>query len=113
MASKVITNHDEIRRWVESRGGKPACSAGTGADGDPGMLRIMFPDAPLANDEKLRELDWPRWFEAFEANGLALVCEERTAEGQPSRFNKIIAKTTADSRLHGETGASVHHPHGR
>jgi hypothetical protein len=28
--SKTTTDHDEIKKWVESRGGKPATVKGTG-----------------------------------------------------------------------------------
>jgi len=28
--TKITTDHDEIRRWVEARGGKPATVKGTG-----------------------------------------------------------------------------------
>jgi hypothetical protein len=107
MATKATTDHEEIRRWAEGHGGMPACIAGTGGNGDPGMLRLMFPDAPQANDEKLRPMTWDEWFDAFDANGLALVHDPS------SRFNKIIARSTADARAKGESGASVHHPRGR
>ena len=42
-SSKTTTDHEEIRRWVEARGGRPACVRGTGGRGDTGMLRIDFP----------------------------------------------------------------------
>lgn len=35
--SKVTIHHDEIRRWAEARGGKPAVVKGTD------ILRINFP----------------------------------------------------------------------
>jgi hypothetical protein len=111
--NKITTDHEQIRSWAESRGGKPACVAGTGGKGDPGILRIMFPEAPYANDENLREMSWDEWFKAFDANDLALVYEETTAQGQPSRFYKMISRETAEARSRGESGASVHHPHGK
>jgi hypothetical protein len=113
MASKTTTSHEEIQSWAESRGGKPACILGTGGKNDAGMLRIMFPDSPFANDDNLRELSWDDWFEAFDTNGLALAYEDHTADGKKSRFNKLIARSTAEKRAHGESHASVHHPHGR
>jgi hypothetical protein len=107
MASSTTTNREEIRQWAEAQGGKPACIAGTGGKGDAGMLRLMFPRAPQANDENLREMSWDDWFEAFDANDLALVYDDS------SRFNKLVARSTAEARAHGEGKASVHHPHGR
>ena len=41
--SKITTDHDTIRQWVEERGGSPARVKGTGTEGDPGLLRIDFP----------------------------------------------------------------------
>jgi hypothetical protein len=105
--SKTTTDRDEIRRWAEAHGGKPARIEGTGGRGDPGMLRLMFPDAPFAKDEQLRAIDWTEWFDAFDRNDLALVYDPT------SRFSKIIARSTAEARAQGESGVSVHHPQGR
>jgi hypothetical protein len=71
------------------------------------MLRLMFPGSSYAKDENLHEIGWDEWGQAFEANGLALVYDPS------SRFNKIVARSTAEAREHGESGVSVHHPHGR
>jgi hypothetical protein len=106
--SKTTTDWDEIRRWAEAQGGQPARIEGTGSKGgDPGMLRLMFPNAPFAKDEQLQPIGWAEWLEAFDRNGLALVYEPS------SRFNKIVARSTAEAREQGESGVSVHHPHGR
>src|SRR5262245_24465258 len=37
-------DHDEIRHWVEDRGGFPATVKATSEDHHPGLLRIDFPD---------------------------------------------------------------------
>jgi hypothetical protein len=91
--SKVTTDHDEIRRWVEERGGRPAHVKETGADGDPGVLRIDYPG--VGDDEALEELPWDEWFAAFEENKLALVYQEETKDGSESRFSKLIARDGA------------------
>jgi len=41
--SQVTTDHAKIQKWVEARGGMPACVLGAGGGGDAGMLRIDFP----------------------------------------------------------------------
>jgi hypothetical protein len=86
--AKTTTDHDEIRRWVESRGGRPAHVAETGEAGDAGVLRIDFADP----DDRLEELSWDDWFEAFEESKLAFLYQE---EGD-SRFNKLVARTNAN-----------------
>lgn len=47
MASEftTTTDHDEIRKWVESNNGKPACVRDTGKGDDRGVLRFNFPGA--------------------------------------------------------------------
>lgn len=91
----VTTDHDEIRRWAEARGGRPAAVRGTGGEGDPGILRIMFPGRPESDDEDLEEVSWEEWFKAFDANGLAFLYQEETADGHESRFNKLVARDPA------------------
>jgi hypothetical protein len=89
MASSVqTTDHDEIRRWVEARGGKPARVEGTGNGDDPGVLRIDFP----GDDDALEEIAWDDWFRAFDENELAFVYQERTTDGEASRFNKLVSR---------------------
>jgi hypothetical protein len=88
MGTKQTTDHDEIRTWVEERGGKPARVEGTGDDGDPGVLRIDF----AGDDDALEEIPWDAWLRAFEENDLAFVYHEETADGEPSRFTKLVSR---------------------
>ncbi len=107
MASATTTvDHDEIKKWVEERGGHPACVKGTGGDADMGMLRIDFPG--FSGEESLHHVDWDSWFEAFEENELAFLHQDRTADGKVSRFNKLVARDTVQRRKAGEHGASAH-----
>ena len=85
--AKTTTDHDEIRRWAEERGGKPASVRGTG-DGGAGVLRIAFTD-----HEDLEAIDWDEFFDKFEEADLAFLYQEKTAEGKPSRFFKFVERT--------------------
>jgi hypothetical protein len=90
--SKVTTDHEEIRRWVEARGGKPARVRDTGAGDDPGILRIELPgDGP---DPNLEPISWDEWFEWFDRNGLAFLYQEEKADGELSTFNKFVSRET-------------------
>jgi hypothetical protein len=88
--SRTTKDHDEIRRWAESRGAIPAEVTSTERGGEPGILRFEFPKAPGHNDSKLKEISWGDFFEKFDENDLELLYQEKTAEGQKSNFNKLV-----------------------
>ena len=79
---KTTTDHDEIRRWAEARGGRPAHVRKTGGKDDPGILRLDFGEP----DESLEEISWEAFFETFEENDLALLYQDE----KDSRFNKLV-----------------------
>ena len=87
--SHTTTDHDTIRAWAEARDGQPARVKDTvrGA-GDAGVLRIAFdPD-----QESLELISWEEFFEKFDQEELAFLYQERTSEGQPSRFFRLVAR---------------------
>ncbi len=88
--SKTTQDHDEIRKWAEARGAKPAEVAATEKNGETGILRIEFPKAKNHNDSALKEISWDEFFEKFDASDLALVYQEVTKEGAESNFNRLI-----------------------
>lgn len=94
--SATSTDHEEIRQWAEERGAKPACVQGTGKKGDTGLLRLEFPGKPKAKDDRLSEISWEDFFEKFDERGLALVFQDRTADGRKSNFNKLISREVTD-----------------
>jgi hypothetical protein len=93
-ASKVTFDHNEIRRWAEERGAKPACVKGTGGHGDIGMIRLDFPG--YSGEESLQPISWEEWFKKFDERNLALLYQETTADGQKSNFNKLVRRETAE-----------------
>lgn len=86
----VTTNHDEIRRWVESNGGCPARVKGTGRGKDPGVLRIDYPG--FSGVESLEQMPWDKWFDAFDKSDLAMVYQPT------SRSSKLVSRTTARAK---------------
>lgn len=88
--TKTTTDHDQIREWAEARGAKPACVKGTGKKRPGYMIRLDFPG--FSGAESLQEITWDEFFEQFDKNKLALIYQERTAEGETSNFNKFVSR---------------------
>lgn len=98
--AQTTTDHDEIRTWAEAHGGKPAAVARTHKDGDVGIVRIMFPEAPNSEHAALTEISWDEFFAEFEDRKLALLYDP------DSLFSKIIGRDTAEKRAHGDNKAA-------
>lgn len=91
--SHVTTDHEEIRRWVEARGGHPSTVKGTQQGGEPaGLLRIDYPG--YSGEERLEEISWEEFFQKFDESNLAFVYQEETTEGDTSRFSKLVDRNS-------------------
>lgn len=88
--SHTTTDHDTIRRWAEERGGRPATVASTHSSDDPGLIRIDFPG--YSGEDSLEEITWEEWFAKFDDQGLALVYQDTTADGEQSSFNRLVKR---------------------
>jgi hypothetical protein len=99
----TTTDHDEIRRWAEERGGRPSVVR-TG-QGEGGILRFDFGE----DDEKLEETSWEEFFKIFDDNKLALLHQDEAGAGGTSRFFKFVAREAesgaAPSGARGRRGA--------
>ena len=83
----MTIDHDEIREWVEARGGFPATVEGTErASEAAGLLRIDFPG--YSGKNTLAPIDWDEFFEKFEESKLAFLYDDKPR----SRFSKFIAR---------------------
>jgi hypothetical protein len=87
--TKTTTDHEEIRRWVEEHGGRPAQVRGTG-DGDAGVLRIDFPGG--AGEDQLEPISWDEWFQKFDRENLAFLYQDQKADGEDSTFFKLVRR---------------------
>lgn len=94
--SKTTTNHEEIKRWVEERGGRPAVVKGTPGKRSGGVLRIDYPG--FSGEDTLESITWEEFFEAFEENNLAFLYQEEKKDGAESRFSKLIDRDSAEQR---------------
>lgn len=91
-SATTTTNHEEIRKWVEKRGGHPAIVKDTADNGRPGaMIRIDFDDPDGSKDAGLKRVSWDEFFEIFDKNDLAFLHQDLP----DSRFNKFVQRQTA------------------
>jgi hypothetical protein len=90
--SKTTTNHEEIKNWVEERGGHPAIVKGT-EKGGSALLRIDYPG--FSGEDRLEEIEWDEFFEIFDENKLAFLYQDETADGEKSRFSKFVERGKA------------------
>ncbi|HWK65004.1 MAG TPA: hypothetical protein VNS34_08690 [Rhizobiaceae bacterium] len=81
----TTTDHDEIRKWIEARQGRPAKVTTSGSGG---ILRIDFGEP----DEALDPIEWEEFFQIFEDNNLAFLHQDKTNDGKTSRFNKFVER---------------------
>ena len=88
--SNTTTNHDEIRQWVEDRGGRPAIVKGT-ERGDSALLRIDYPG--YSGEDTLETIEWDEFFEIFDDNKLAFLYQDVTEDGGKSRFSKFVNRS--------------------
>jgi hypothetical protein len=94
-AAEKTTDHKEIRKWIESRGGRPARVTSTAPgheddkNGSGGILRVDFQEP----DESLEEISWDEFFDIFEEHKLAFLYQEDTSGGRKSRFAKFVRRT--------------------
>ena len=88
--SKITTNHDELRRWVEARGGHPARVK------DTELLRIDYPG--FSGEDSLEKISWEEFFDAFDKNKLAFLYQEKLESGETSRFSKFIDRESEQAK---------------
>lgn len=103
--ARPLIDRDEIQRWSEERKATPACVKGTGGKGDTGMIRLDFPG--YSGGDSLVEISWEDWFKTFEDRGLALLVQDKTADGQRSNFNKLVSRDSVRNESGEGTGHST------
>jgi hypothetical protein len=91
--SHTTTDHNEIQRWVEERGGHPARVKGTEKGKTAGVLRIDYPG--FSGEDRLEEITWEEFFDGFEENELAFIYQDKTSDGEISRFSKLVDRNAA------------------
>jgi len=89
-SSQTTTKLEDIQKWAEERGGKPAVVKATeNSKEGGGVLRINFPG--YSGEDTLEEISWDEWYKVFKERDLAFLYQEETAGGKESRFFKLVA----------------------
>ncbi len=86
----ITTDHEQIKKWVEERGGRPVKVKGTGGSRDTGLLRIDFPG--FGNDDRFEQISWDEFFSKFDEKKLGFLHQDETSDGEMSRFNKFVKR---------------------
>ncbi|HEV7473273.1 MAG TPA: hypothetical protein VGN90_04435 [Pyrinomonadaceae bacterium] len=94
--AKTTTDHNEIRGWVEERGGRPARVKGTENKQSAGLLRIDYPG--FSGEDTLETITWEEFFQAFDDNKLAFLYQDETKDGSESRFSKLIERESSPGK---------------
>ena len=94
---RITTDHQQIRQWIQARGGHPARVRGTAVSGSSGVLLIDYGDAVTEQPE---QITWDDFFQGFEENDLAFLYPDDTDE---TRLAKLVSR---ESRGEGTRAAS-------
>ena len=100
---KTTTDHEQIKQWVEERGGHPARVKGTAVNGSSGVLLIAYPG--YSATQTLEAISWDEFFKGFEENQLAFLYEDEMKAGSPGRFSKLVDRDSAQRRKSRAVGA--------
>jgi hypothetical protein len=84
-SSNTTTDQKTIQTWAEERGGRPSVIR---TRGKGGILRIDFGE----KEEEFEEIEWEEFFKIFEQNKLAFLYQDKTKDGDTSRFNKFVER---------------------
>lgn len=84
--SLATRDHEVIRKWAEERKAVPATVGGTEHDGHAGVLRFHFSGY---GGERLQDIGWDDWFEAFDDRELVFLYQEHLKKGDQSNFFRL------------------------
>ncbi|MFM8319378.1 MAG: hypothetical protein ACKOC5_00565 [Chloroflexota bacterium] len=90
ISSVTTRDHDEIRDWVEERGGFPAVLADADEQDPACVLQIDFPG--YNGPQPLKRVSWDDYFEKFDRAELAFQYRQELRPGEFSRFNAYVRR---------------------
>lgn len=89
-AIHLTTDHDEIRHWVESVGGRPVQVRLAASTGPVGVPALDVPGRRTGGD--VENITWDDWFDEFERAGLALLYEPASVPSAAAPYGKLVPR---------------------
>ncbi len=103
--SKETTDHEEIKRWAEARGGQPAVIDHPNAQADKRGIRIDFPGK---RDDAIKDLthpvSWNEFFRIFDDQQLLLAYDDDPTDEDPAMWYHFEPRVPPPEANEPETG---------
>lgn len=93
--AKILTDREEIRQWAIARAGSPMLMDVPDGSSSRTLLQLTFGQHALNSDDGpdrvggFRLVSWTEWFEALEANGLAVRVSDDPSGGNEAEFEFV------------------------
>lgn len=87
--AQITRDHETIKNWIEERGGSPSAVKGTKGKKGSETLRVDFPG--YSGQGRLEKLSWEEFFDTFDKEELGFLYQDKTRDGQTSKFFKFVA----------------------
>jgi hypothetical protein len=116
--SKVMTNREDIRQWVEARAGYPMLMDTPDGTGTRTLLQLTFGQHALnsENNEGPDRINgfqlsgWDDWFAALEENGLAIRVSDDPSGGSENEFEFVSRQEGLSREESEQTTAAAQKP---
>ncbi len=86
----VTQDHNVIKSWAEKRKAVPSVVETTD-DKDNKSVGVLRLDFPGYGGQRLKEITWEEWFEAFDKNKLKFIYQEHKSDSSDSNFFKLVS----------------------
>ena len=95
--AKTLTDRDDIRQWAAARGGNPMLMETRDGTGTRTLLQLTFGQYELNTDGNegpdrvggFNLVSWDEWFEALDANNLAVRVSDDPSGGSEAEFEFV------------------------
>lgn len=95
--AKILTKREDIRQWAAARAGNPMLMETPDGSGSRTLLQLTFGQYELNTDGNegpdriggFQLVSWDEWFDALDANNLAVRVSDDPAGGNEAEFEFV------------------------